>query len=402
MIRMELADIWDLHKILDIKWECTDFANEFAVGEYLGYAVINVDAGGIGYDIIGKDNDIYSLSTLCENVALRPSMKYSYVSEFCENKKELGNGLYEVTFGEYPQSKINENVDIEKLVKTGNEFTVKQNGKLVKLYELVDELGNKMVNLNGNFYKVEPIAWIASEFKDIMITKSAINGGFAYNRAFTAEEELSASIFDKIPRKLSMREVMLSRIRSNDETLVESFVKSVLSNEILNDEVIDKIRVRNIEKAKKEKEEKERLAQIKKEKRRIQNEKNRIRRQRRRQLDYFFPRDAWAAMWVHSYSEEDMKEIRRIISEELPKLKFYVDDKDKLINIIVDLYLGKDAQERRMPYPKERYEACRSNLEGFDVDYLNIVLKETIGRNKSTEKYVEYLINNPVNFVLTK
>lgn len=403
MIKLELADYWDLYGLRDMEWKSTDFANEFADCKFEGYSVINVDAGGVGYDIIGEDTVTYSVPTNYENVALRPSMKYSYVKEFCEDVKDLGNGYYEVTFGEYPKSKINEKIDGEKLVRTGKEFTVKQNGKFVKLYELVDELGNKMVVVNGNFYKVEPLVWVVSSYKDIMITKDAINGGFAYENALTEEEEAYAACIDRLmQRKMSQRSIMIAEKSRNDNTLANNFLRNIMSNEIINEEMINKIRERNKEQARKEAEEKARLEAIKKEKRRLQYEKNKEKRRRRQLLDYYFPRTPISAMLGRNFDEESLVVLNQLISEELPKVKHYVNNKEQVIDLIIYLYKCVDGKERRMPYPEERYDACRCFLEEFDLDYLNIVLKETIGRDKLTEDHIEYLINNSIAYKLTK
>jgi hypothetical protein len=102
MIKLELADYWDLYGLRDKEWKSTDFANEFADCKFEGYSVINVDAGGVGYDIIGEDKVTYSVPTSYENVALRPSMKYSYVKEFCEDVKDLGNGYFEEITSQRP------------------------------------------------------------------------------------------------------------------------------------------------------------------------------------------------------------------------------------------------------------------------------------------------------------
>lgn len=200
----------------------------------------------------------------------RPVVSYSSVSSDCSSLHLNENDVYECTYGEYPKSKINENIDGEKLVRTGKEFTVKQNGKFVKLFELVDELGNKMVVVNGNFYKVEPLVWVVSSYKDIMITKDAINGGFAYENALTEEEEAYAACMDRlIHRKMSQRNIMIAEKSRNDNTLANNFLRNIMSNEIINEEMINKIRERNKEQARKEAEEKARLEAIKKEKRRL-------------------------------------------------------------------------------------------------------------------------------------
>lgn len=101
-------------------------------------------------------------------------------------------------------------------------------------------------------------------------------------------------------------------------------------------------------------------------------------------------------MLGRNFDEESLVVLNQLISEELPNVKHYVNNKELVIDLIIYLYKCVDGRERRMPYPEERYDACRCFLEEFDLDYLNIVLKETIGRDKMTEAHIEYLIKENI------
>lgn len=390
MIKIELADIYDLWRLRKIKWNYTDFAKAQVKDEYLGYGVLNVDTQ-VNYDVISEDDEALCVSYFEELVGMRPSMKYSYVKDFVEDKKEIEKGIYEVTFGEYPSSKITTEVDASALTKTGNKISVKQNGELVQLDELIDNNGTKMVNLNGSYYKVEKLVWLVDEAKDFMITRDVINGGFAYERPLTPEENLLATMADRIPRKLSKRNIMYAQIRNSETTLLEAFLSNVLVNEIISDEMKNKIAARDEEVAKQKAEEQAKLEAERAAKRKENAEKNRAKRQRRDFMNYAFPNDAWSAMCHLPFSEETATKVNSVIVEELENIKYYIEDKETLIEIIIHLYKAKDGKERRRPYPEERYDACRATLRQFGIEHLNIVLKNTIGRCSSYDSYVEYL-----------
>lgn len=398
MIKMEFGDIYDLYGLRDIKWEYSDFAKALSNDEFIGYGVIDVDAGGIGYDVIDENNEIFfGYYRHDSNVALRPSMEYSYVKEFVENKVDLGNGFLEVTFGEYPNSKIKEVVNSEELVKTGRHFTIKENDELVKLDEYVDVLGNKMVCLNGDYYKVEELKWLVDTHRNIMITKDAINGGFEYEAKLSELEEAEVNWMDEhYPRKLSHRQVLIAEKGRNDNTLAKNFMRNIMGNEIVGNEMIKKLSDRDVEKAKKEKEEKARLEEIRREKRRLQREKTRPQRERRRLLRYLFPVDALSTTYRVPFSKDEEEQLKQIIAEELLNVKNYVDDKEKLIELLVYVYKCKDGRERLLPYPESRYDGCRAYLESFDLDYLNVCLMVAIGNDKVMASHMEHLINNDI------
>ena len=188
MINLQLADLYDVYNLTKIKWDYTDFTKALEDETYLGYGIVNIDAGGLVFEVINKRNKTLSFYNDCTNVAIRPSMTYSYVKEFCEDVKRISDGILEVSFGEYPKSKIKEKVDSFKLEKTGRKYTVRQNNEFVELDELIDLNGNKMVFLKGNYYKVESLRWLVNEYRDVMITKDAINAGLAYERNLTNKE----------------------------------------------------------------------------------------------------------------------------------------------------------------------------------------------------------------------
>ena len=47
--------------------------------------------------------------------------------------------------------------------------------------------------------------------------------------------------------------------------------------------------------------------------------------------------------------------------------------------------------KRLAPYLKERYDDCREYLEQFDINYLNVVLKQTIGKDEYLDDYVKMI-----------
>lgn len=387
MINLQLADLYDVYNLKKIKWDYTDFTKALEDETYLGYGIVNIDAGGLAFEVINKRNKTLSFYNDCTNVAIRPSMTYSYVKEFCEDVKRISDGILEVSFGEYPKSKIKEKVDSSKLEKTGRKYTVRQNNEFVELDELIDLNGNKMVFLKGNYYKVESLRWLVNEYRDTMITKDAINAGLAYERNLTNKELYESLLGDLYPRKYSNTEMVRSNIINNEPNLVIPFIKNVLANEIISEEMKLKIKNRDEELQRMIKE--ERLKE--EEARRLRYEQERPERERRNLLNYYFPQDAISAIASLGFNEEEMVKVNLTIIEELDNIKYFIDDKEKLIEIIITLYKTKESRKRLAPYLKERYDDCREYLEQFDINYLNVVLKQTIGKDEYLDDYVKMI-----------
>ena len=345
MINLQLADLYDVYNLIKIKWDYTDFTKALEDETYLGYGIVNIDAGGLVFEVINKRNKTLSFYNDCTNVAIRPSMTYSYVKEFCEDVKRISDGILEVSFGEYPKSKIKEKVDSSKLEKTGRKYTVRQNNEYVELDELIDLNGNKMVFLKGNYYKVESLRWLVNEYRDTMITKDAINAGLAYERNLTNKELYESFLGDLYPRKYSNTEMVRSNIINNEPNLVIPFIKNVLANEIISEEMKLKIKNRDEELQRMIKE--ERLKE--EEARRLRYEQERPERERRNLLNYYFPQDALSAIASIGFNEEEMVKVNLTIIEELDNIKYFIDDKEKLIEIIINLYKAKDSRKRLAP-----------------------------------------------------
>ena len=397
MIKLELANAYESYRLLEQDWGYTDFAKDLTNGQSTGYGIIDVDACGVEFQRVDENNKVTYTDSTDKNIGIRPVIKYSYVKEFVENKKDLGNGLFEVTFGEYPGKR--KNIKIKNL--SDSTITVVENDSLRTVQIVEDENQKQYVLYNGNTYEVENIEWIVDEKNDVMIAKNAISSGVAYTRNLTPEEEVEVSFRDKTPRKLSYRTLLEHNIRKTDQTLLENYLTNILSNEIISQEMKNKISKRDEEAIKKAQEEKARQDAIKKEKRRQQYEKERPQRERRKLLNYYFPKDSLSAMYRNEFSEEEMLKVNLTVIEELENVKFYIEDKNQLIDLIINLYKSKDGLKRLLPYPQERYDACRNYLEQFDIDYLNVVLKETIGNSSSLDSYVEYICGE-MNYQLRK
>ena len=220
-----------------------------------------------------------------------------------------------------------------------------------------------------------------------MITKDAINAGLAYERQLTEREELDSVLSDLYPRKYSGRMVIRNNIINSEANLVTPFIKNVLANEIISEEMKLKIKNRDEELQRMIKE--DRLKE--EEARRLRYEQERPERERRNLLNYYFPQDALSALASVGFNEEEMVKVNLTIIEELDNIKYFIDDKEKLIEIIITLYKAKDSRKRLAPYLKERYDDCREYLEQFDINYLNVVLKQTIGKDEYLDDYVKMI-----------
>ena len=60
-------------------------------------------------------------------------------------------------------------------------------------------------------------------------------------------------------------------------------------------------------------------------------------------------------------------------------------------NVIELILKAKDSRKRLAPYLKERYDDCREYLEQFDINYLNVVLKQTIGKDEYLDDYLKMI-----------
>ena len=56
MINLRLADLYDVYNLTEIKWDYTDFTKALEEETYIGYGVINIDVGGIDFEVINKKN----------------------------------------------------------------------------------------------------------------------------------------------------------------------------------------------------------------------------------------------------------------------------------------------------------------------------------------------------------
>ena len=145
-------------------------------------------------------------------VGIRPIMPYSDISDISSNLVEGKNGVFEVTFGEYPQYVVNNftlRLDLEKkfrrgeLKKTGKTYTTNSrysedlsaNFKTIEHYEY-EFNGKKYVRVpNMNKYngklsndesyydawiEVAPITWLVDEKAKLLVSKKIIASGVRF------------------------------------------------------------------------------------------------------------------------------------------------------------------------------------------------------------------------------
>ena len=166
------------------------------------------------------------------NDGARPAVSFSSISAFSSNKVRLINGLFEVEYGEYPQTIVSEAISIklekayqkETIKKTGKEYTTdsvfieafsskfearthteyKYNGKkyirFVGDINCEDEIlsdGRNIQENNAYWVEVEPIKWLVDEKNDIALSKNILFSGVRY-----ADEETYTGDFEKTEMKM--------------------------------------------------------------------------------------------------------------------------------------------------------------------------------------------------------
>ena len=178
--------------------------------------------GAYEHVIVDENGKLSTTSQTAINIGIRPAISFDEIKDEC---KEVGTdhcGITYVTYGEYPQTvallnadelmslkKTEKQYDIPRRIKNnsfgptlfdemGNPYTpgirepffnqhhfIQQSDEDIfdlgepykKAQEYISEDGNKYVQVNGDWYKVEPIRWRVEKENNIAITDFVIAGG---------------------------------------------------------------------------------------------------------------------------------------------------------------------------------------------------------------------------------
>ena len=175
---------------------------------------------------------------IMERSGVRPILSLSNIYEFRQNiKSKIINGIKEIEYGEYPQSVVDEDLEIElenlyqqnNLNKTNKKYTFIQENEN-KVYEEYSHKENKYIRINdtlingmnykftngrdaiGNktyWVKVEPIKWLVDEKENIAISKYIIaNMNFSYKN-----NDYDTSVIKEYLEKYFIKEIISKKKR---------------------------------------------------------------------------------------------------------------------------------------------------------------------------------------------
>jgi len=237
----------------ELEGKCTDFARRDGK-EYDGWCVELVDCNGAESAIYRNNGEVETFSLTDPYIGIRPAIEYSKIKDYGRVVKTLTKDVIEVECGEYPQEKVSDEQQEQltkelldgKLDETGKKYTIynndEQNPNTYKLIEIMDKNGRKYVfKDDGYWYKVSPVRWIVSEKIDLALTKYMVQGGIPYGEYIMPPmEEWEIELERRIPRKLPMSVIRMHELRRTNPTIIEGFLNTVLSDDLLPINIKDK------------------------------------------------------------------------------------------------------------------------------------------------------------------
>ena len=176
--------------------------------------------GAYEHVIVDENGKLSTTSQSSTNVGIRPAISYDEIKDECVEVGTDHCGITYVTYGEYPQTVALLNADeLMSLKETGKQYDIPRRIKnnlfgptlydeygnpytpgirkpffnqhhfiqesdedifdlgqpYKKAQEYISEDGNKYVQVNGDWYKVEPIRWRVEKENNIAITDTGIN-----------------------------------------------------------------------------------------------------------------------------------------------------------------------------------------------------------------------------------
>ena len=191
---LSVEEVSWLHKIEEkygLKSKTTAFANPNN-GQYKGFASVDVD---VSYEenVIIKPDGSYEKAVPGDNdigIRLGINNEYLYMIPW-ENGKTLETGEVQVQEGEYgvyPKEPA-PYADKDKMIPSGKEYTIVEDGQLVVKKEYLDYNGDRYVEKYGLLYKVAPIKWIIVISKNVhyAITRDELAGGLPFAQNYYYE-----------------------------------------------------------------------------------------------------------------------------------------------------------------------------------------------------------------------
>ena len=196
--------------------------------------------------IVTTNGNLEKMQPWQNSLGIRPAVKYS---ELKKTGKYIGkdkNGIHCIEYGEYPQSKVEEEKSLEltKALKEGylketektysvlnkkpreaiglplcfGGYVVDEKKHIIELKEYKTKDGNKYVMNQGIWYKVEPIVWQIDKNNDLALTKNILNNGLLYGfcpiKQFM-EKYLSKDIIPSRKSKVKVTKVNVNKLKEN-------------------------------------------------------------------------------------------------------------------------------------------------------------------------------------------
>jgi len=190
--------------------------------------------------VVNHDGSI-TKRNLGELEGIRPAVKFSEIEKQCKNLRYDELGVAYAEYGEYPQTKVEDNKKLDKALEYGllketertytivdrkertgqpyvawlGKYTVNHQNPFIKLKEYRDDDGNKYVKNENNWYKVEPLTWRIDRKNDIAITEKIINNGTHTGSNYCIKEYLRNHLSKDIVRSRKTK-VKVTRINLNN------------------------------------------------------------------------------------------------------------------------------------------------------------------------------------------
>ena len=177
--------------------------------------------GAYEHVIVDENGKLSTTSQSSTNVGIRPAISYDEIKDECVEVGTDHCGITYVTYGEYPQMLVTNYDELKNLKKTEKQYDIPTRAKsdslghllfdenglpyaqgirkpffnqhhyfpqpeedllgialpYKKAQEYISENGNKYVQVNNDWYKVEPIKWRVEKENNIAITDRVIAGG---------------------------------------------------------------------------------------------------------------------------------------------------------------------------------------------------------------------------------
>ena len=202
-----------------------------------------------------------TLDDLKSRIGVRPAIKYSSIKQKDIKQMTVVDGVVKIEYGEYPQTKLNENDNYEleklfidrKLIKTGkkyvlyiSEFNLRHykedlfNKNLYKISEY-EYNGDKYIRyprIDDNnleqylWFKVEPIIWYVDKKLDIAFSEKVLISNIHFDLPYYNQVYKKSGIYYFLNNIFS-KDIKPSKIKQNNEIKNEVLDNVIEKNDII-------------------------------------------------------------------------------------------------------------------------------------------------------------------------